>query len=682
MGKVAADSTFTQPRSRATQILFALAPVTLVVAVFSLAASGAVAPTPPLDPGPIGRWSLPLLTLLNRSAATITIGATALCAVIVPTTPHPRRHQRASEPVDGRAWQLSAQIARVAAVVWTLAQLASVVIEYSVTAMRPLGDATFGPGLWQFLTEVDLGIAYFWATLLTAVAATFVAMMGHYTSAAWAATMAIISLVPLALTGHAAGAAAHDLAVSSMLMHLTAVTIWAGGLLVLVAVSGRIGIDLPRAAQRYSHLALWCFVITVVSGICAAWIRLNGPSELFTTPWGWVLTAKTLGFIGLGLAGWWHRAHTLPALTATTPNARPFWRFAGGELLFMGAVMALAVTLSSSAPPVPQTPLPDPSPVWEAIGYPEPPAPSLTTWFTQWFVDPFLIFGCLAAIFVYLRWVWILRRRGVHWPLGRTICWVVAWVGMIWLTNGGPTVYGRVMFSAHMVQHMSLVMIIPIFLALAGPITLASRGLPVRHDGSRGPREWLLVLVHSRYARAWANPFVAAINFVGSMWIFYYTPLFNLALTTHLGHILMTVHFTIAGYLFANVVIGIDPGTTRPGYPLRFVFLLATMAFHAFFGISIISMKALLAADHFGHLGLAWWVDALRDQHIGGEITWGIGELPTLAMAIILAVMWSRSDTKEARRKDRRAEQDDDAELAAYNRMLAQLAAQDKRQQS
>lgn len=665
------------------RVVQALAPVTIIVAVLSLFFSGAVAPTPPLDPGPLGRWSLPLLTLVVRAAAVVTIGGATLCALVLPTVPKDaHRHHRHHTPIDGRAWQLSARITRIAAMVWALTQLAHVIIEYSVTAMRPISEPTFGSELWIFLTQVDLGVAYLWATILTAVAAGFAALMNHYTSAAWTGVMSLLALVPLALTGHAAGAAAHDLAVSSMLMHLVAVCMWVGGLLLFLVTARRIGSDLRPAAARYSQIALWCFVITLVSGVGAAWIRLNSVTELFTTPWGLLLTGKIIGFIALGYAGYIHRERTLPALAGTPDNPRgkatAFWRFAGIEVLVMGAVTALAVTLSSSAPPVPQTPLPDPSPVWEATGYPEPPEPTLLHWFTQWHIDPLLIFGCLAAIWVYLRWVYRLRQRGDHWPVGRTVCWVAAWVSLLWLSNGGPTVYGRILFSAHMVQHMSLVMIVPILLALAGPITLASRGLPARHDGSRGPREWLLALVHSRYARAWANPFVAAVNFVGSMWIFYYTPLFELALTTHIGHILMTVHFTIAGYLFANVVIGIDPGTNRPGYPLRLVFLLATMAFHAFFGISIISMKALLAADHFGRLGLAWWVDALRDQKMGGEITWGIGELPTLALAVILVVMWARADTKEAKRRDRRADRDEDAELEAYNAMLARLAEADR----
>ena len=97
--------------------------------------------------------------------------------------------------------------------------------------------------------------------------------------------------------------------------------------------------------------------------------------------------------------------------------------------------------------------------------------------------------------------------------------------------------------------------------------------------------------------------------------------------------------------------------------------LLATMAFHAFFGVSLTTGNELLAADWFSRLGLG--VDALADQRTGGGIAWGIGELPTLLLVVVLAVQWSRSDEKEQKRRDRAADRDGDAELAAYNAMLA-----------
>lgn len=110
---------------------------------------------------------------------------------------------------------------------------------------------------------------------------------------------------------------------------------------------------------------------------------------------------------------------------------------------------------------------------------------------------------------------------------------------------------------------------------------------------------------------------------------------------------------------------------------MRLLLLLATMAFHAFFGVSIMGGTSLLAADYFGNLGRAWGPSAIVDQQHGGAIAWGIGEVPTVLLAIGVAIMWSRSDERETRRKDRAADRNNDAELTAYNDMFTRLARRD-----
>jgi cytochrome c oxidase assembly factor CtaG len=56
---------------------------------------------------------------------------------------------------------------------------------------------------------------------------------------------------------------------------------------------------------------------------------------------------------------------------------------------------------------------------------------------------------------------------------------------------------------------------------------------------------------------------------------------------------------------------------------------------------------------------------------------WGIGEVPTVIMAVIVAVMWSQSDAKETKRLDRKADLNDEADLKAWNRMYEELAEDD-----
>ena len=168
---------------------------------------------------------------------------------------------------------------------------------------------------------------------------------------------------------------------------------------------------------------------------------------------------------------------------------------------------------------------------------------------------------------MYVRWTLRLRRRGDAWPVGRTISWCLGILVLFWATNGGAAAYGHVLFSAHMVQHMVLAMVAPLFLVLAAPVTLLARAVPARKDDSRGPREWVLVRVHSAFGRFMANPVVAAVLFAGGMIVFYFTPLFELALTTYAGHLWMIAHFTLVGYLFANALVGVDPGRPAPGTP-------------------------------------------------------------------------------------------------------------------
>ncbi|WP_281276125.1 cytochrome c oxidase assembly protein [Xylanimonas allomyrinae] len=221
---------------------------------------------------------------------------------------------------------------------------------------------------------------------------------------------------------------------------------------------------------------------------------------------------------------------------------------------------------------------------------------------------------------------------------------------------------------------MVLALLVPMLLVLAAPVTLLMRAVPGRRDGSRGPREWVLGFVHSRWGRVVSQPIVAGVVFVVGMIVFYFTPLFDWSLRSHVGHVWMVVHFTLAGYLFANALIGIDPGPNRPAYPQRLLLLFATMAFHAFFGVALMMQTSLLAADWFGNMGRPWGDSAIVDQQTGGSIAWGIGELPTLGLAIGVAVLWTRSDEREARRRDRQADRDGDAELAEYNAMLAKMA--------
>src|SRR5690606_38736460 len=277
-----------------------------------------------------------------------------------------------------------------------------------------------------------------------------------------------------------------------------------------LAVVHRLGRDLVPAVTRYSAVAAWCFVAVGVSGVVNAGIRIGGLDGL-STRYGALVLAKATLLAAIGALGWAHRRATIPRLEGPRGGWR-FWRLVAVELVVMGAVSGVAVALGSTAPPVPQLPTGQLTPAQIVTGHPLPPEPTFELWLTTFRWDVVSALGCLAAAIVYVRWTRRLRARGDRWPLGRTVSMLAGLLLLAWTTSGGPAVYGHVLFSAHMVQHMTLAMIIPIFIALSAPVTLAARALPARQDGSRGPREWLLGIVHSKVATFFANPVVAAIN--------------------------------------------------------------------------------------------------------------------------------------------------------------------------
>jgi cytochrome c oxidase assembly factor CtaG/putative copper export protein len=660
--------------------LTALGLLALAGVVAGIAFTGAAAPEALRDPGALVRWGLPVVSTTAELAASATLGGLILLGtVLVRRTPDSAGLVRAASGVTG-----------VAAGVWTLAAVTELVLTYANVAGLPLTDPAFGGELGQFVTQFELGRVLLVSVVAAAVVTVVSLLVSSPLAAAWTSLAVLVALWQNAQTGHAAGAASHDLATTAMFLHLVGAAVWIGTLVALSPLAHRLGADLAPAVARFSVIAGWCFALVAVSGFVNSVLRIGSWEDL-TTRYGILLLVKVALFGVLGLLGLAHRRGVVRRLGEGTTRGRAtalFWRLVLVELGVMGAVSGVAVALGSSAPPVDDSPIADPTPAEIVTGHALPPEPTTLAWITQWRWDVLMACAAVAGLVVYLRWVARLRRRGDAWPWARTVSWVAGMVLLFWTTSGGPAMYGHVLFSAHMVQHMLLAMVVPIFLALSAPVTLALRALPARSaasgvrggapaDASRGPREWLLGLVHSRWGRFFAHPLVAAVNFAGSMVVFYYTDVFAWALRSDVGHLVMVVHFSLAGYLFVNALVGIDPGPTRPPYPQRLLLLFATMAFHAFFGVALVGGEVLLVPDWFGLLGREWGPSAIVDQQRGGGVAWGIGELPTLALAVAVAFSWARDDERTARRRDRRVAREGDVEMDEYNAMLARLAERD-----
>ncbi len=661
----------------------AIAGLLAIAAVLVATAYGrGTLPAETRDPGSLVRWGFGIVQTVHNISAAATIGALVFAAFIVPPSmSRTRKNKQAGSSAGAPAPEHPAfgrimNLACAASILWMLSAVAVIVFSFADIAGVPIsGSRQFASQLASYITELPTGTAWLWVVIISATVAT--ATFGLRSPAGLAATavLAMGGLIPMILIGHAAGGSDHEQAINSLGLHLVGVCLWFGGLVALTAAGTALGSDTAAVVKRFSTLAGFALILVVSSGVINAAIRIDSPAGL-ASPYGVLLMGKTAGAIVLGGLGLLHRRRLIPALSAAAGATRAtglFWRLIVIEVLIMGAVSGLAAALSRTPPPLGEDIEPALTPAQILTGYLLPPELTPERWFTVWRPDWLWIAVALAAAYLYLRAARLLKRRGDKWPWPRGLMWLTGLAALVFFTSGGPSVYGRVLFSAHMLDHMALTMIVPVFLVLGAPVTLALRALAPRHDGTRGPREWIMILVHSRPAAVLTHPLFVAANFAGSIVLFYYSDAFGFTLREHAGHELMTVHFVITGYLFVLSMVGTDPVPRRAPYPLRLLLLLATMAFHAFFGVALMGATTLLQPEWFTGLGRDWGLSPLADQQMAGAITWGIGEVPTLLIAIGVAVMWSRSDARETRRTDRAADRNHDADLEAYNAMLAQL---------
>ncbi len=648
----------------------------LVVAMLSLLAAlefgGAAGAPLVVDPGAAVRYGLPITKLLVNIAGAVTIGSLALVALVF----SPER------PEFERALDLAAG----AAAVWAVASFTTGFFTFLTVYLQPLSfDPQFGELLGTFFTRVEFGQAWLATTLIAAVTTVLCFAVRNRVALLGVAVLAIAALVPMAQQGHSAGASGHDSAVASLGLHLVGAAVWLGGLVTIVALRRSIGADrLGTVLTRYSTFALMCFIVVAVSGYVNGALRV-GSLDGLGTPYGVLVIVKVAALLALGVLGAVQRRAFIGRMTRPSPargdassdargaaSDRWFWVVVASELAFMGIASGVAAALARTDPLVAEVPV-ESTPAAILTGEPLPPEPTALSYVTEWRFDVIWVLAVGFLAFFYLAGVRRLARRGDRWPIHRTVLWMSGLALLFYVTNGGLNVYEKYLFSSHMLAHMLLGMMIPVLLVPGAPVTLALRSIVKRDDGSRGAREWIMLFVHSRVSGLLANPIAAAVIFTSSLWIFYYTPVFRWATTDHIGHQWMIVHFLITGYLFVQSLIGVDPVPYRAPYPLRLVLLFATMAFHAFFGLSLTTGSGLLLADWYGAMGRPWGASAIADQQAGGGIAWSLGEIPTIVLAIVVAIMWSRSDTKDATRLDRKADRDGDTDLTQYNEMLAGL---------
>jgi copper transport protein len=163
-----------------------------------------------------------------------------------------------------------------------------------------------------------------------------------------AAGLAIVAVAIGGALGHAAESYP-AVSIPIKAIHLIALALWLGGLITLT-VCGLQATGFQRAAHQTSRLALWAVVVIVVTGFAQSVLIAGSPINLLGTRYGALLTAKTVGLVGLVMFGALNRNRLLPKLDLDW-KPEPLTRSVAWETVLMILILIVAGVLAVTPPP-------------------------------------------------------------------------------------------------------------------------------------------------------------------------------------------------------------------------------------------------------------------------------------------------------------------------------------------
>lgn len=247
---------------------------------------------------------------------------------------------------------------------------------------------------------------------------------------------------------------------------------------------------------------------------------------------------------------------------------------------------------------------------------------------TAWNSDPLVVLGVAVAVALFLRGRHRIgpRRRGQH-AVG------AAGIGALAFALLSPLdALGSALASAHMLQHILLILVAAPLLLAGGALSTMAQGLSssVRRVAQRAAGSSAATSV----LRALRRPGAAWLLHVGALWLWHSAALYEAALRSHWLHGLEHVSFFGTALLFWSVVLRRQPGPDAfPGVALVLVF---TMTLQSVLLSALLTFSPTPWYPSYGQRAAPWGLDPLVDQQLAGVMMWVPGGLVYLGIALVL----------------------------------------------
>lgn len=273
---------------------------------------------------------------------------------------------------------------------------------------------------------------------------------------------------------------------------------------------------------------------------------------------------------------------------------------------------------------------------------------ALTAW--QWTPFPLVVIAVLlGAAYWYLHAEWKLAARGRRWPLQRRVCFMAGLLTIDVALQSPLARFTMDYFQAHVYQHLLLMVVSPPLLALGAPSTLL-----LQTASRRVKTAWLHVLRCRPFA-VLTHPLTVACMYFGAMYVFFLTPLINVAMTHMALMDAINVFFWFGSTCYWWPLVGLDPIVHwKMGHGTRMATVLIGGPIETVLGLAIMSEHTPIASMY-----------TVVSTQSGGGLLWGLTDVATLIAFAPMFIQWMRSEERQNVRDDARRDREAAALAAA-----------------
>jgi len=257
--------------------------------------------------------------------------------------------------------------------------------------------------------------------------------------------------------------------------------------------------------------------------------------------------------------------------------------------------------------------------------------PAIDWWpFEPWAVACLVLGGAIYVLGVVRLWRHAGAGRGVH--KRRAVAFAAAWLVTAAALLGPLDALAARLFSAHMLQHEALMVVAAPLFVIGRPLGAWAWALPFA---------WRRAFGSFFHRRAWRAPWLAVTGPLGAwlvhalaLWLWHLPAWFEAALASDGMHALQHASFLLGALLYWWSVLGPERNRAAAMASL-FTTMVHTSALGALLALSPVAWYP----SYVGRT-LAFGLDPLEDQQLGGLIMWVPAGLAYLACGLAIAAQW------------------------------------------